>query len=92
MSLGNAADGGIAGHLRDEIDIEREEGGLQAHSGGSHGRLASGMAGADHNYVELFREPHEERAPQTILRRASILAIHALAHGSGCPEAVGFVY
>ena len=54
MSFGDAADGGIAGHLRDQIDIERVERGLQAHARGGHGGFASGVAGADHDYVEMF--------------------------------------
>ncbi len=54
MSLGDAADGGIAGHLGDEIDVQCVKGSLQAHAGGSHGGLASGMTGADHDHVEMF--------------------------------------
>ncbi len=58
MSLGDAADGGIAGHLRDQVDVQRVERGLQAHAGRGHGGFASGMSGADHDYVELFGELH----------------------------------
>jgi hypothetical protein len=56
VSLRNTADGGIAGHLGNEIDVQREKGGLQAHAGGSHRGLTSGVTGADHNYVEVFVE------------------------------------
>ena len=59
VSLGDAADGRIAGHLRDQVDVQRVERGLQAHAGGGHGGLASGMAGADDHYVELFGEWHQ---------------------------------
>ena len=62
MAFGDAADGGIAGHLRDQVDIERVEGGLQAHAGGGHGGFASGVAGADDHHVELFGERHCETA------------------------------
>ena len=54
VPLGDAADGGIAGHLGDEIDIERVESGLQAHASRGHGGLASGVSGAHHDNVELF--------------------------------------
>jgi len=64
MSFGNASDGGIAGHLRDQVDVERVERGLQAHARGSHGGLAPGMTGADDNYVELFGKLHESDRPR----------------------------
>ena len=56
VSFGNAADGGIARHLRDEIDVERKERGLQAHARGGHGGFASGMTGADDDNVVSFGE------------------------------------
>ena len=56
MSFGDSADGGVAGHLRDQVDVQRVEGGLQAHAGCGHGGFASGVAGADHDYVEMFGE------------------------------------
>lgn len=58
MAFGDAADGGVAGHLRDEIDVECIESGLEAHAGGGHGRFASGVAGADNYHVEMFVEAH----------------------------------
>ncbi len=61
VSLGDAAHSGIARHLRDQIDVERVEGGLQAHAGRSHRGFASGMAGADYDDVELFGELHGDQ-------------------------------
>ncbi len=58
VSLGDSADGGIARHLGDQVDVQRVESGLQAHAGGGHGGFASGMSGADYDYVELFGEVH----------------------------------
>ena len=58
MALGDAADGRIAGHLRDEIEVQCEEGGAQAHARGSHGGFAAGMSGSDDDDIILFREGH----------------------------------
>jgi hypothetical protein len=56
MALGDAADGGVAGHLRDEVEVEREERRAQAHARGGHGGFAAGVACADDDYVVLFGE------------------------------------
>src|SRR5262249_27167408 len=58
MALGDPAHGGIAGHLRDQVHVERKQGSLQTHAGRSHGGLAAGMTGADYQYVVVFRELH----------------------------------
>jgi hypothetical protein len=54
MSLGDAADGGIAGHLRDQVEVQGEERRAQAHPRGSGSGFAASMAGTDYQYVELF--------------------------------------
>ena len=56
MAFGYAADGGVAGHLGDEVEVEGEEGGAEAHARGGGGGFAAGVAGADDEDVELFRE------------------------------------
>ncbi len=58
VSLGDAADGGVAGHLGDEIGVESEEGGAEAHARRGHGSLTAGMSGADYGDVEMFGERH----------------------------------
>ena len=58
MALGDAADGGVAAHLRDEVEVHGDERGLQAHARGSHGGLAAGMTGAHHDHIVLFGESH----------------------------------
>ena len=58
MALGDAADGGIAAHLRDEVEVHGDERGLEAHARGGHGGLAAGVAGADDDDVVLFGESH----------------------------------
>jgi len=61
VSLGNAANSRVARHLRDEIDVEGEERGVQAHARASHGSLASGMTGAHHHNVVGFSELQRQR-------------------------------
>jgi hypothetical protein len=56
VSFGDAAHGGVAGHLRDQIDVERVKRGLEAHACRSHGSFASGMTSADDHYIELLSE------------------------------------
>ncbi len=59
VSFGDSAHGGVAGHLRDQVDVEGVERGLQAHAGGGHRGFASGVARAHHHDVELFGKLHQ---------------------------------
>ena len=74
MSLGDAADRRVAGHLRNQVDVERVERGLQAHARRGHRGLASRMAGADDHYIELFGELHRARTAE-VQRSAATLWI-----------------
>src|SRR5271157_30261 len=56
VSLGDAAHGGIARHLRNEIEVERVQRRLQAHARRGHGGFATGMPGANHHDIVSFRE------------------------------------
>jgi hypothetical protein len=58
VSLGDATDGRVAGHLGDQICIQSYESGPEAHTGGGHRGLAAGMACADHNHVVMFGVLH----------------------------------
>ena len=58
VPLRDAADGRVTRHLRDQIDVQRIESGLQPHASGSHGGFASGMACAHHHHVEMFVVGH----------------------------------
>ena len=58
MAFGDAADGGVTGHLRDEIEVEGEKGGAQTHARGRGCGFATGVASADDQDIELFRETH----------------------------------
>jgi hypothetical protein len=42
--------------LRNQVDVQRVEGSLEAHAGCGHGGFAPGMPGAHYDYVELFGE------------------------------------
>ena len=48
VTFGDAAYRGITRHLRDQVDIERVKGSLEAHAGGGHGSLAAGVSSADY--------------------------------------------
>ena len=58
VTLGDAADGGVAGHLGDKIGVEGEQGGTQSHARRSHGRFAAGMTGSDDGNIEMFGKSH----------------------------------
>ena len=52
MTLGNTADRGIAGHLRDQVGVHRDHHGAQSHAGAGTRGLAAGVAPTDHDNVE----------------------------------------
>ena len=54
LTFGGAADGRVAGLPGDAIEIEAEQGGVQAQPGGGDGCFTTGMAAADHDHVEGF--------------------------------------
>jgi hypothetical protein len=58
MALGDAADGGVAAHLGDEVEVHGDERGLEAHTRGGHGGFAPGVSGADDNDIVLFSKSH----------------------------------
>ena len=58
VSFSDSAYGGIAGHLGDQIDIQRKKCRLQAHARCGHRGLTSCVTRADHYYIELFGEFH----------------------------------
>jgi hypothetical protein len=56
VAFGYAADSGVAGHLGDEVEVEGEEGGAEAHARGGGGGFAACVAGADDEDVEGLGE------------------------------------
>jgi len=54
MALGDAADSGVAGHLRDEVEVHGDHGSFEAHARAGAGGLATGVTGADDDDVVIF--------------------------------------
>src|SRR6184192_2458274 len=54
-TLRDSADGGIAGHLADGVEVGGEQERLGAEAGGHDGSLAAGVAGAHHDHVVVKR-------------------------------------
>ena len=61
VSLTDAADGWIAGHLSNQIEIESDNCSLGTDSGSGRSRFTAGVASADYNYIEVFVEDHSSR-------------------------------
>jgi hypothetical protein len=60
MALGHAADGRVAAHLRNQVEVHGDQRGLQAHARRGHGRLAAGMTRAHHCHIVLFGKGHPD--------------------------------
>ena len=58
MALGHAADGGVAAHLGDEVEIHGDKGGFESHARRGHGGLAASVSRAHHGDVVLLRKYH----------------------------------
>jgi hypothetical protein len=54
MAFGDAANGGVARHLRDEVKIESDDGSVRAHLGCRMCSFAARVTCANHDYVEFF--------------------------------------
>jgi hypothetical protein len=58
VALGDASNGGIARHLRNQVQIETEQCRPQAHSGSGHRRFAPRVPSTHDYNVVLFRKRH----------------------------------
>ena len=58
LPLGHAADGRIAAHLADRVEVGRQQRGGRAHPRRRHRRLAPGMSAADDDDVEVVCRSH----------------------------------
>ena len=54
LALGGPAHGRVAGLPGNAIEVEREQGGVQAQPGGGERRFAAGVAAADHDQIKAF--------------------------------------
>jgi hypothetical protein len=53
VALGGAADGGVARHLPDGVQVHRQQQGARPHARGGQRRLAARVPGAHHDHVVL---------------------------------------
>src|ERR1019366_3754777 len=58
VALGDSSHSRIAGHLRNQVEVDGVEGGLQAHTCRGHRRLAARVPGTHHHHIVFFRETH----------------------------------
>ena len=58
MTFANSANGRVAGHLADEIQIQRKQGGAGPEPGRRGRGFTPCMPSADHDDVKLFVENH----------------------------------
>jgi hypothetical protein len=58
MAFCHSANGGVAAHLGDEIEIHGDESSLEPHAGSGHRGLAPGVACTHHSDIVLFGESH----------------------------------
>src|SRR5512143_646167 len=61
MPLGQPADGRIAGHLGDGVEMDGQETGAKPHGARRGGGLAAGVTGPDHDDVEIVCGSHAGR-------------------------------
>ena len=71
MTLRDSAHGRVARHLGDQVKIQSVESCLQAHACCGHRGLAPCVAGADHDYVEMFGKGHSETKLQSFNGKTS---------------------
>jgi hypothetical protein len=58
MAFGQAADGGIAGHLGNRFQMDGHQAGLEPHATHGSGSLAPGVACADHDDIIIWGPAH----------------------------------
>ena len=74
LPLGHAADGRVAAHLGDRVEVDRQQGGVRAHPRGGQRGLDAGVAGADHDHVEIETVGGDHTFHHTSARRTSTSA------------------
>src|SRR5512138_3129485 len=58
MAFGQAADGRVAGHLGDGVEVDGQETGPEPHRARRGGRLTAGVTGPDDDDVEIVPLGH----------------------------------
>ena len=94
LALGDAADGRVAAHLGDGVEVVGEEGRLGAHACGGEGGLAAGVACSDNDDVVLIDDSahriHLRERPARAARAAGQLELPLRWSGSLPLVAVSF--
>ena len=67
MALCDPANRRITGHLADEIEVQRHQCSLRAQARGGRGRLATGVAAANHYHIKNFVKSHHYFPMQNVL-------------------------
>ncbi len=73
MTLADAADGRIAAHLAESLDVVREQERAAAHAGGRQRRLGAGMPASHHDHVELGLKAHHSESTGVYFGKARTL-------------------
>ena len=64
VTFGDASDGGVAGHLRDEVQVHGDHGGAESHAGAGSRGFATGVAGADDHDLVAFGHCYHCTGPE----------------------------
>jgi hypothetical protein len=58
MAFANAADGRVATHLPQGLDVVAQQQGAATHAGAGQRRFGAGVSAADHNHIKLLGVKH----------------------------------
>ena len=73
MALADAADGRVAAHLAESLDVVREQQSAAPHAGGRKRRLGARMAASHHDHVELGLKAHHSESTGVSFGKARTL-------------------
>ena len=59
MAFANAANGRVATHLPQRLDVVTQQQGAAAHAGAGQRRFGASMAAANHNHIKLLGVKHQ---------------------------------
>ena len=71
VALADAADGRVAAHLPERLDVVRQQQRAAPHARGGQRRFGAGMAAADHDHVELGLKAHHSESTGSLFRKGA---------------------